>query len=65
MSELDALRVLSRKDLAELGYPRTVSDAIFRDVPNIAVPGSSRRLIFAADFERYLREHTYSGDRMR
>lgn len=62
---LERLAVVTRKSLAELGYPRSVIDRAFRDVPNIALPGSHRRLILVDDFERYIREHIYGGDRVR
>jgi hypothetical protein len=54
--------VLSRTDLRTLGYERRAVDAIFRSCPVISIPGYSRPLIKAADFERFLTEHTYSND---
>jgi hypothetical protein len=57
--------VLSRSDLRELGYERRAVDAIFRACAVIAVPGYSRPLIRVGDFETFLREHTYNGDRVR
>jgi len=57
--------VLSRSDLRELGYERRAIDAIFRACPVVQLPGYSRVLIRVADFERFLEEHTYRGDRVR
>jgi hypothetical protein len=57
--------VLSRSDLAELGYERRAVDAIFRGCPVVSLPGYSRPLIRVEDFERFLDEHTYCGDRVR
>ena len=57
--------VLSRSDLAELGYERRAVDAIFRACPVVALPGYARPLIRVADFRAFLADHTYSGDRVR
>jgi len=57
--------VLSRSDLRELGYERRAIDAIFRGCPVVSLPGYSRTLIRVEDFERFLEEHTYRGDRVR
>lgn len=57
--------VLSRSDLAELGYERRAVDAIFRACPVVALPGYSRPLIRVADFRAFLDEHTYHDDRVR
>jgi hypothetical protein len=57
--------VLSRSDLAELGYERRAVDAIFRACPVVSLPGYSRPLIRVADFCDFLAEHTYAGDRVR
>ena len=57
--------VLSRSDLAELGYERRAIDAIFRGCPVVALPGYSRPLIRVADFRAFLAQHTYAGDRVR
>jgi hypothetical protein len=57
--------VLSRTDLAELGYERRAVDAIFRNCPVVVLPGYSRPLIQVADFDAFLAEHTYRGDRVR
>jgi hypothetical protein len=57
--------VLSRSDLAELGYERRAVDAIFRGCPVISLPGYSRPLILVSDFRAFLAENTYRGDRVR
>jgi hypothetical protein len=57
--------VLSRTDLAQLGYERRAVDAIFRACPVVSLPGYSRPLIRVEDFECLLEEHTYRGDRVR
>ncbi len=57
--------VLSRSDLVELGYERRAVDAIFRGCPVVSLPGYSRPLIRVADFERFIEENTYRGDRVR
>jgi hypothetical protein len=57
--------VLSRRDLAELGYERRAVDAIFRACPVVSLPGYSRPLIRVSDFRALLAEHTYRGDRVR
>jgi len=57
--------VLSRTDLAELGYNRRAVDAIFRGCPTVHLPGYSRPLIRVEDFERFVEEHTYRGNRVR
>lgn len=57
--------VLSRSDLAELGYERRAVDAIFRGCPVVSLPGYSRPLIRVCDFTAFLKEHTYADDRVR
>jgi hypothetical protein len=57
--------VLSRSDLRALGFERRAIDAIMRGCPVVAIPGYSRPLIRVADFEAFLAEHTYAGDRVR
>lgn len=57
--------MLSRSDLAELGYERRAIDAIFRGCPVQSLPGYSRPLIRVADFRAFLAEHTYADDRVR
>jgi hypothetical protein len=57
--------VLSRSDLAKLGYERRAVDAIFRVCPVVSLPGYARPLIRVAAFRAFLAEHTYAGDRVR
>jgi hypothetical protein len=57
--------VLSRTDLAGLGYERRAVDAIFRACPVVALPGYSRPLIRVADYRAVIERSTYRGDRVR
>ncbi|MDP9224392.1 MAG: hypothetical protein M3P18_11180 [Actinomycetota bacterium] len=57
--------VLSRTDLKELGWERRAVDAIFRACPVVAVPGYSRTVIRVEDYQAFILEHTYNGDRVR
>ena len=57
--------VLTRTDLAELGYPRRCIDAIFRALPVEAWPGFGRPMIRVADFVRLREEQTFRDDRVR
>jgi hypothetical protein len=61
----DPNAVLSRSDLAELGYERRAVDAIFRACPVVVLPGYSRPLIRVADYRALLEQSTYAGDRVR
>jgi hypothetical protein len=57
--------VLTRSDLAVLGYERRAVDAIFRAGPVEAWPGYSRPLIRVSDFLAWRDRCTYRGDRVR
>lgn len=57
--------VLTRTDLAELGYERRAVDAIFRACPVESWPGYSRPMIRVADFLEWRERATYRGDRVR
>lgn len=57
--------VLTRTDLRALGLERRAVDAAFRALPVISLPGYSRPLVRAEDFNAWLEEHTYRGDRVR
>jgi len=57
--------VLTRTDLAELGYPRGAIDTIFRTVPVESWPGYTRPMIRVADFLKWREEFTYRNDRVR
>jgi hypothetical protein len=56
---------LSRTDLRELGLERRAVDAVFRQLPVVALPGYSRPLVRREDFLALVDEHTYRGDRVR
>jgi hypothetical protein len=56
---------LSRSDLRSLGLERRAVDAVFRALPVVVLPGYSRPLIRAEDYQAFLVEHTYRGDRVR
>lgn len=58
--------VLSRSDLAALGYPRRAIDAIFRALDVEAHEGYSRPLIRVGDFLAYRQARTFrDGARVR
>jgi hypothetical protein len=57
--------LLSRTHLRELGLERRAVDAVFRELPVVALPGYSRPLIRAEDYLAHLEQHTYRGDRVR
>ena len=56
---------LSRTDLAELGLPRRAVVAVFRGCAVIVLPGYSRPLVRVGDYQAFIEEHTYRGDRVR
>ena len=57
--------VLTRGDLAELGYERRAVDAIFRACPVEVWEGYSRPMIRVADFLEWRERCTFRGDRVR
>ena len=57
--------LLSRSHLRELGLERRAIDATFRALPVIVLPGYSRPLIRAEDYQALVEESTYRGDRVR
>jgi len=57
--------VLTRSDLAQLGYERRCIDAIFRACPVEVWEGYSRPMIRVADFLEWRARSTYRGDRVR
>jgi hypothetical protein len=61
----NAEAVLSRSDLAALGYGRRAVDAIFRHCPVEFHEGYSRGLIRVGDFLAYRQARTFRGDRVR
>jgi hypothetical protein len=52
---------LSRTDLRVLGLERRAVDAIFRELPNVILPGYSRPLIRVHDFRELVDASTYRG----
>lgn len=57
--------LLDRRALAELGLQRRSIDQVFRALPVVSFPEVRRAYVKVADFNRYLDEHTYAGDRVR
>jgi hypothetical protein len=53
--------VLTRTDLAELGWPRRGVDAIVRGCGAIVLPGYSRPVVTVADYRAFLEQHRYDG----
>ena len=53
--------VLSRSDLAELGWPRRGVDSIMRHAGAIVLPGYSRPVVLVADYRRFLESHRFDG----
>jgi hypothetical protein len=56
--------MLTRSHLRELGWERRAVDAIFRECPNVLLPGYSRPVIRAADYLAALERFTDRGDRV-
>jgi hypothetical protein len=56
--------VLTRTDLRELGWERRAVDAIVRGCPAVAIPGYSRTVVLVRDYQAFLAEHTFRGDRV-
>lgn len=57
--------ILTRSDLAELGYGRRAVDAIFRACPVEVWPGYSKPMIRVSDFLELREQATYRDDRVR
>ncbi len=58
--------LLTRTDLRNLGLERGAVDAIFRQLPVVAIPGYSRPMIRAEDYRALLERCTYhDGERVR
>lgn len=53
--------MLTRGDLAELGFERRAVDAVFRGCPVVALPGYSRPLIRVADYLDLIAQNTHDG----
>ena len=57
---------LTRTDLRDLGLERGAVDAIFRQLPVVAIPGYTRPMIRAEDYRALLERCTYrDGERVR
>jgi hypothetical protein len=57
--------VLTRSDLAELGWERRAVDAIVRGCGVVAIPGYSRPVVRVAAYLEFVERNTYRGDRVR
>ena len=57
--------LLTRSHLRELGFERRTVDAIFRNVPIVALPGYSRPMLRLEDYAAFIEEHIYRDDRVR
>jgi hypothetical protein len=53
--------ILTRTDLAELGWPRRGVDAIIRHAGAIVLPGYSRPVVTVADYRAFLESNRYDG----
>jgi hypothetical protein len=53
--------ILTRTDLAELGWPRRGVDAIIRHAGAIVLPGYTRPVVTVADYRAFLETHRYDG----
>lgn len=56
---------LNRSDLRELGLGRRAIDSVFRGCPVVSLPGYGRPLVRVSDYQAFVAEHTYSGERVR
>jgi hypothetical protein len=56
---------LTTSDLRDLGLPRGAVESIFRELPNVVVPGYRRPMIRVGDFRAHIEAHTYDGTRVR
>jgi hypothetical protein len=57
--------ILTRTDLAALGWNRRGVDAIFRGCPVVSVPGYGRPVVLVRDYRAFIESNTYRGDRVR
>jgi hypothetical protein len=57
--------LLSRSHLRELGLERRAIDAVFRELPVVALPGYSRTMVRAEDFAGLVERCTFRDDRVR
>ena len=56
---------LTTSDLRDLGLPRGAVESIFRELPNVVVPGYLRPMIRVADYIAFIDANTYDGTRVR
>ena len=56
---------LTTSDLRDLGLPRGAVESIFRELPNVVVPGYRRPMIRVADYIAFIDASTYDGTRVR
>jgi hypothetical protein len=57
--------LLTRTHLRELGLERRAVDAVFRACPTIVLPGYSRPLVRADDYQALIEASIYDDDRVR
>jgi hypothetical protein len=57
--------VLTRSHLRELGLGRAAIDAVFRELPVIVFPGSTRPHIRRDDYLELIEQSIYDGSRVR
>jgi hypothetical protein len=57
--------LLTRSHLAELGLGRAAVDAVFRRLPVVVFPGSSRPHVRRDDYLELVEQSTYSDGRVR
>jgi hypothetical protein len=57
--------LLTRSHLRELGLTRTMVDAVFRELPVVYFPRSTRGAVKVADYLSLVERSTYRDDRVR
>ena len=57
--------LLTRSHLRDLGLERRAIDAVFRALPTVVLPGYTRPLVRAEDYQALLERSTYRDDRVR
>ncbi len=57
--------LLSRTDVAALGWPRRAVDAIFLALDVVVLPGYSRPFVRVADYLALVERSTFADDRVR
>lgn len=57
--------LLTRSHLRGLGLERRAVDAVFRQLPVVALPGYSRPMIRAEDYAALVERNTFRDDRVR